>query len=73
MYIKVKVDAGAGKESFRKISEDHFEISIKEKAERNIANRKILELIRKFYGDKVKNIKIVSGHHSQSKILSIDI
>ncbi|MCC7004416.1 DUF167 domain-containing protein [Candidatus Nomurabacteria bacterium] len=72
MYIKVKVDAGAGKEIFKKISEDHFEISVKEKAEQNMGNKRVLELVREYFAGKAKSIKIVNGHHSSSKILSVD-
>lgn len=45
MYIKVNVIAGARKEIFRAKSEDHFDISVKEKAERNMANSRVIELV----------------------------
>jgi uncharacterized protein (TIGR00251 family) len=71
MYIKVKVLAGSKKEKFNKISNDHFEISVREPAERSLANKKVVELVRKYF--KVYNdVKIISGHHSPSKIISLD-
>ena len=71
MYIKIKVTTDAKKEKLVKKSEDHFEISVKEPAERNLANKKIIELLRDYF--KVYNsVKIVSGHHSPSKIISLD-
>lgn len=72
MYIKVRVFAGSDKEVFKKISDTHFEARVKEKAERNMANKKVIELVRenfKLAGD----VRIISGHHSPSKILSIDM
>lgn len=69
MYIKIKVTAGAKREKIIKKSDDHFDISVEEKAENNQANKRILEIIRDIF--KTKKIRIVSGHHSPSKILSV--
>lgn len=72
-YIKVKVFAGAKKESFEQKSEDHFEVAVKEKAERNLANRRVIELVAKHLKVPTGKIRIISGHHSFSKMLSIDL
>lgn len=72
MYIKIKVTPNAKKESFTKISDDHFEVSVKEKAERNMANVRVRELISQYFGIPTRKAKLVSGHHSPSKIFSID-
>ena len=72
MYIKIRVITGAKKESFKKISDDHVEISVKEEAKQNQANRRILELVRENFGLKSGRVRIISGHHSPSKIVSID-
>ena len=70
MYIKVRVIAGAKKEIITEESADHFKISVKEPAERNLANSRILEIFRaKFPG---KNVQIINGHHSPSKLLVVD-
>ena len=71
-YIHVKVRAGATKESFKQNSEDHFEISVKEKAERNMANARVLALVAEHFRVSVKNIRIVNGHHHSSKLLVVD-
>lgn len=73
MYIKVEVNAGAKTEVIRKTGDDSFDISVREKAERNQANRRVLELIRQQFSGKRVIAKIVSGHHSPSKIISIEI
>lgn len=70
MYVKVRVTTKAKKEKLEQKSKDHFVISVKEPAEANLANRRVLAMIKDFLG--VKNIKIVSGHHSPSKILSVE-
>lgn len=73
MYIKVKVKAGAKEEKFVKKSDDHFEVSVKEPAERNLANTRVLELVREYFKVYDKEVRIVSGHHSPGKIISLDI
>lgn len=73
MYIKVKVTAGARKESLERISSDHFEVTVKEKAERNMANKRVMELIANFFELPTGKVKLVSGHHSPGKILNVDI
>lgn len=73
MYIKVKVEAGAKKEFIKKKSEDTYIISVKEKAERNMANKRVCELMANLFGIYINNIRIISGHRSPSKILSINL
>jgi uncharacterized protein YggU (UPF0235/DUF167 family) len=71
MYVKVRVIAGAKKEKFEKVSDTHFKISVKEKAEQNLANRRVMELIASHFHVLAKQIRLISGHRSPSKILSI--
>ena len=73
MYIKVKVEAGAKKEKIEKKSENNFLIKVKEPAERNLANVRIREIIAFIYGVNSKSVRIISGHQSPSKILSVNI
>jgi uncharacterized protein YggU (UPF0235/DUF167 family) len=73
MYIKVKVQAGAKKEKIEKKKENSFIISVKEPAERNLANTRIKEIIASIYAINVKSVRIISGHQAPSKILSINI
>lgn len=73
MYIKVKVEAGSKKEVIKKKSKDTYLISIREKAERNMANRRICEIMANEFNVSSKSIRIISGHQSPSKILSINL
>jgi uncharacterized protein (TIGR00251 family) len=70
VYIKVRVKTEQKKEVVTRESPDHFEISLKEPAERNLANSRILEIFRELFPE--KPVRIISGHHSPSKIISID-
>ena len=73
MYIKVKVQAGSKKEVITKKSKDTYLISVREPAERNLANTRIREIIASLFGISIKNVRIISGHQSQNKILSINL
>ncbi|HAE36784.1 TPA: hypothetical protein DCX66_03545 [Candidatus Nomurabacteria bacterium] len=73
MYIKIKVQAGAKKEKIEKKKDNQYTISVKEPAERNLANARIREIIAYIYKVNIKSVRIISGHQSQSKILSINI
>ncbi|MDO8624350.1 MAG: DUF167 family protein [bacterium] len=73
MYIKASVHAGAKKEMFEKVSEDHFNISVKEPAKQNLANRRVCELVARHFKIPVAKVRIVNGHHSPSKLLSVSV
>ncbi len=69
MYIKVRVLADAKKEIFHEVSPDHFRVSVCEPAEQNRANRRVIAIFEEHFD--VCGIRLISGHHSPSKILSI--
>ena len=71
-YIKVVVQAGAKKESFKQKSQDHFLISVKEKAENNMANKRILEILAFYLKVPQGKIRIINGHHHPHKLLVVD-
>lgn len=71
MYIRVKVITHAKKESITEKSEDVLEISVKEKAERNMANDHVRELVAIRYRVPVDAVRIINGHHSPVKLISI--
>ena len=71
MYIKVTVTPEAKKEKFTKVSNDHFTAAVKEPAKNNAANRRVVELVALHFGLSPAKVKIVTGHRSRSKILSI--
>lgn len=72
MYIKVLVQPGAKKEKIARPSADHFVIAVKEPAERNAANSRVLEIVAVALGVPKRAVKIISGHHSRNKIFSIE-
>ena len=73
MYIKVKVIAGAKKETVKKISNTSYALSVKEPALQNRANARVVAIIAAACGVPVANVRIINGHHSPSKMLSVNI
>lgn len=71
MYVKVRVIAGASKEAIKNTGEHRYQIHTKEPAERNRANTRVISIIAELYKISPKAVKIFSGHHSPSKLLSI--
>ena len=71
MYIRIRVVADAKRESLEATGEDSFLVSVKQPAEQNLANRRVLELVAGHFNVEPRQIRIISGHHSHGKILSI--
>ncbi len=71
MYIKVQVTAGAKREQVLRDRDDHYTISVREPAERNMANTRIREIISRELVVPVGKVRLISGHQSPHKIISI--
>jgi uncharacterized protein YggU (UPF0235/DUF167 family) len=71
MYVHVSVKAGAKKESFEEVSENRFKVSVKEEAKANAANRRVIELVALHCNVSPARVRIINGHHSPSKLISI--
>jgi hypothetical protein len=71
MLIHVKIKPDSKEDKIIQKNETSFIVHVKEPAEENRANKKLIELI----ADKFKIVKskvmIVTGHHQPSKILDI--
>lgn len=71
MQISVRVTAGAKKEGIEVFPKNRFKISVKPKAEAGAANERVLELVAKHFKVPVKKVRILRGHKTPSKIISI--
>lgn len=63
--------AGVKKEIVVRDREDHYTITVREPAERNMANNRIREIIADEISVPVGKVRIISGHQSPHKLLSI--
>lgn len=71
MYIRVHAVPGARKEHVTREGEGVYTIAIKEQAERNMANMRIREILAAELGVPAKEVKILTGHRSPSKVLVV--
>ncbi|MBI5138758.1 MAG: DUF167 domain-containing protein [Candidatus Vogelbacteria bacterium] len=71
MYIKVHVIPKSKKEALEKKREDSFIVRVREPAERNLANERVCELIAREFKVQRSKVRIINGHVSPSKLLSI--
>lgn len=70
MYIKVFVTPSAKREKIEKKGET-FAISVREPASGNQANTRVREIIAMREGKAVGKVRILTGHRSRVKIISI--
>ena len=70
MYIRIRVKTEQNVEKLTMVKDDHYDISVKEKATQNRANKRIIELFSQHF--KGRRVRIVSGHHSPSKIIDVE-
>ena len=69
MFVKVKVVVESKKERVKKISENSYRIELKERAERGLANQRLLEILKKEYN--TNDVRLVSGGTTPNKIFQI--
>ncbi len=70
MFIKVIVTPGAKKESVREVGEA-LHLSVREPAEQNRANDRVREILAARAQVRVSQVRILTGHRSRSKMISI--
>jgi uncharacterized protein YggU (UPF0235/DUF167 family) len=71
MHIKIRAKTGQKKESFVQKNEDTFLVSVKEEAERNMANKRIIALVAKHFNLPAAKVRIIKGQTSSSKIMLV--
>jgi uncharacterized protein YggU (UPF0235/DUF167 family) len=70
MYIHVKVKTKQKEEYIKELKTSYFEVSVKEKAENNLANNRILEILKTHFN--TPKIRIINGHKSPSKLIVVE-
>ena len=72
MYIRARVTPDAKKEKIVKKKDGEYEIFVREKAERNMANRRICAIIAREFKVPAGAVRIVNGHRSGIKLMRIE-
>lgn len=71
MYIRVNAVPGSKKESVTKLAPDRYEIRVKERAEQNMANNRIMTVLAGELGVREASLRLISGHRGPHKIFSV--
>ncbi|MEK7156631.1 MAG: DUF167 family protein [Patescibacteria group bacterium] len=69
--VRVKVWPDAGEEYLEEGKKGGLEIFVREPPQGNRANKRVCVLVARHYKVSVKNVRIVSGHRTRGKILSV--
>lgn len=72
MKIFVNAKPGSKAEKIEKASENIFNIRVKEPATDGRANEAIVKALAEYFSVSKSTVKIISGHSSKKKIISID-
>ncbi|MBP6860393.1 MAG: DUF167 domain-containing protein [Candidatus Pacebacteria bacterium] len=72
MYIKVIAAPGSRRELVTEVASDTLSIAVREPAKQNLANERIRTLLARRYRVPLAGVRILTGHRSRSKMVSID-
>jgi uncharacterized protein YggU (UPF0235/DUF167 family) len=73
MYVRVVVTPNAKRERVSKVKDTEFHITVREPAERNLANTRIREILAYEFDVSVTKVRLLTGHHSRVKIVDVDV
>ena len=71
MLIKVKAFPCSKKDKVVKKKEDSFDVFVEAEAERNMANKRIIELLAEYFNLPQTKVKMIKGFKESSKIFDI--
>jgi uncharacterized protein YggU (UPF0235/DUF167 family) len=73
MHVRVVITPGAKRELVSKVKDTEFHISVREPAERNMANHRVRELVAEEFGVSVTKVRLLTGHRSRAKIVDVEV
>jgi uncharacterized protein (TIGR00251 family) len=71
MLIKVKVFPGSKKEEIIKKSRDSFEIKVKEKPIKGLANKEVIKNLVSYFKIPESKVRLIKGFRQRNKIFNI--
>jgi uncharacterized protein (TIGR00251 family) len=72
MLIKVKVFPGSKKERILRKSEDSFEVNVKGKPEKGLANRGVTMILSAYFKIPESRVRLIKGFKSRNKVFKIN-
>lgn len=73
MYVHVQAVPKSRKERVTKVSESKLYIEVKEPRERNLANKRIREILAQEFQVSLAQVVMLTGHQSSSKMYSVEL
>ena len=67
--VAITVFASAKKEKLLQVSENVFEVYVKEPPQKNLANKRVLAILKDFFN--AERVQILTGHKSPKKKVQI--
>ncbi len=71
MFLKIKLHPKSKKQKIEKIGDNKYEVWVKSKAEQNLANNEMLDILSDSLKIERKKIRFYSGHHRPSKMVEV--
>jgi uncharacterized protein YggU (UPF0235/DUF167 family) len=71
MYISARVATEAKKEKVEALAKGRLKVSVKEPAERGLANKRVRQLVAEHLQVPLAKVRLLSGHQSPSKVFVI--
>jgi uncharacterized protein YggU (UPF0235/DUF167 family) len=71
MFLKVKVFPNSKNNEIIKKDNNHFEIKVKEKAQRGLANIKVREILAQYLNIPKQRLILIKGKVKQNKIFKL--
>ena len=71
MLIKVKVFPNSKKEEVIKKAEDSFEVKVREKPVRGLANKAVIDALSSYFKVSASEIRLVKGFKGKNKIFEV--
>ena len=71
MLIKVKVFPSSKEEEIIKKSEDSFEIKVKGKPIKGLANKEVIKILASYFNISRSNVRLIKGFRQRNKIFKI--
>ena len=70
-FIRVRVFPLAKKESLKKLAPDEYQILVREPAQHNMANKRVLQLLAYELGVEPRKLRLITGAHSPIKRIEV--
>ncbi|NPA14725.1 MAG: DUF167 domain-containing protein [Aquificae bacterium] len=73
MQIRVKAKPNSKKEGISKLGENYFEVKVSAPPVKGLANKRITELLAKYFNVPKSRVKLIKGATGREKVFEIEL